>query len=301
MGKRQKMIDYAVSIANDDSHGYSQSRRWPEEGTDFDCSSLMYESASQAGYDVKHGWPRYTGSMPEDFKKAGFACVAFDGNLGDLEAGDILVNVSSHTEMCIGGGRFVGAHIAETGGVDGKPGDQTGNEISICDAYIYPDGWDYVLVPPAESGESGSGTTKSSNGGFDDGPRFCVRTDGGWLDDMVGTRDTGGSSDKYAGILGKSVKYVAIDGVGKYRVCTKANGWLPYVKKFDKGDLENGCAGDGSDIIAIQIPSSKVRYAAHDLNGGWNADMVGTRDTGGSSDKYAGSMSAIDAIRIAWA
>lgn len=150
MGKIQKMIDYAVKIANDDSHGYSQARRFPSQGTDFDCSSLMYESAHQAGYSVPTSGARYTGTMVEHFKKAGFSVVEFDGDLDDLDPGDILVNVTYHTEMYIGNGRFVGAHGPEGEGVDGKPGDQTGEEISIVPAYVYWAGWDYVLVPPKE-------------------------------------------------------------------------------------------------------------------------------------------------------
>ena len=154
MGKIQKMVDYAVAVAEDDRHGYSQVRRWPSQGTDFDCASLMYEAADHAGYPVGEGpdGVRYTGTMLADFKRAGFKALPFDGNLSDLDPGDILLNVENHTEMYIGGGRFVGAHIAETGDVDGAPGDQTGNEISVCGAYIYDEGWDYVLVPPREGG-----------------------------------------------------------------------------------------------------------------------------------------------------
>lgn len=150
MGKIQKMIDYAVAIANDDSHGYSQVRRFPSQGTDFDCSSLMYESAHQAGYNVPTSGTRYTGTMVEHFRKAGFSVFEFDGNLADLDPGDILVNVTYHTEMYIGNGQFVGAHGPEGDGVDGKPGDQTGEEISIVPAYVYWAGWDYVLMPPKE-------------------------------------------------------------------------------------------------------------------------------------------------------
>lgn len=154
MGKIQTMINAAVAIANDDSHGYSQSRRWPSQGTDFDCSSLMYYAANKAGYDVTLGpsGTHYTGTMVADFKKAGFAVYEFDGNLSDLDPGDILVNVQYHTEMYIGNGKFVGAHGSETGGIDGAPGDQTGHEISIVNAYVYDEGWDYVLTPPAEGG-----------------------------------------------------------------------------------------------------------------------------------------------------
>ena len=169
MGKIQKMVDEAVKIAKDDSHGYSQYRRWPAQGTDFDCSSLMYWVAHESGYNVPIN-SGYTGTMLSDFKKAGWTAVAFDGNLDDLEPGDILLNVSDHTEMYIGDGKFVGAHIAETGGIDGQPGDQTGNEISICPAYIYSSGWDYVLVPPKESDSStpsGVPTSKTRLNGID--------------------------------------------------------------------------------------------------------------------------------------
>ena len=153
MGKIQKMVDYAVAIANDDSHGYSQTRRWESQGTDRDCSSLMYDAAHHAGYNVTVGpsGTHYTGTMIDDFRKAGFKVYDFDGNLNDLEKGDILVRdpwgEDGHTEMCIGDGKFVGAHGSEYGTADGKPGDQTGNEISVCNAY---GDWDYVLEPPKE-------------------------------------------------------------------------------------------------------------------------------------------------------
>lgn len=154
MGKVNKMVDTAVAIANDDSHGYSQYRRWPYQGTDFDCSSLMYYSANTAGYDVPLNG--YTGTMISDFSEAGFAVIAFsDIGLSGLIRGDILLNVDYHTEMCIGDGLFVGAHGSETGSIDGEPGDQTGDEISIVPAYVYWDGWNYVLRPPESDKTAG--------------------------------------------------------------------------------------------------------------------------------------------------
>lgn len=162
MGKIQKMIDYAVAVAKDNKHGYSQVRRWPKQGTDFDCASLMYQAAKEAGYNITVGpaGTHYTGTMIDDFKKAGFKSLAFDGNLNDLDPGDILVRdpwgAGGHTEMYIGNGKFVGAHVAETGGTDGKPGDQTGDEISVCNAY---GNWDYVLVPPKETTTTKPATT----------------------------------------------------------------------------------------------------------------------------------------------
>ena len=54
----------------------------------------------------------------------------FFHDVDSLEPGDILWR-SGHTEVYIGDGKNVGAHIAETGGVNGKPGDQTGHEVDV--------------------------------------------------------------------------------------------------------------------------------------------------------------------------
>ncbi len=151
--KADKMVKHAKDIAADDSHGYTQDtgKRW---GPDYDCSSLMYECAKFAGYNIKTGAGKYTGTMVPDFKAAGFTVLPFDGNLNDLDPGDIMLNVKNHTEMYVGNGKFVGAHSSENGTAYGKTGDQTGNEISVVSAYIPSYGWDYVLVPPKESGSS---------------------------------------------------------------------------------------------------------------------------------------------------
>ena len=91
---------------------------------------------------------------------------------------------------------------------------------------------------------------------------------------------------------------MAVGGVGKYRVASQASGWLPWVEKRDLGDLNNGCAGDGSAIVAVEIPNSAIKYQVHVRGGGWLPWMVGTKDTGGSADTFAGNMQPIDAIRI---
>lgn len=149
MTKISKMVQYVKDACNDSSVGYSQNHRW--RNPDVDCSSLMYLAANAAGYNIKTG-SGYTGTMLADFKKAGFTALEFDGNLNDLDPGDIMLNVEYHTEMYVGDGKFGGAHIDENGDVVGrKGGDQTGNEVSICDAYVYSEGWDYVLVPPKET------------------------------------------------------------------------------------------------------------------------------------------------------
>ena len=61
----------------------------------------------------------------------------------NAQRGDIYLDESTHTAMCLGGGKighFIGS---ETGGIDGAPGDQTGRESRIQD--YYRGSWDGVL------------------------------------------------------------------------------------------------------------------------------------------------------------
>lgn len=291
MGKREDMVALAVGVANDDSHGYSQRRRWPWQGTDFDCSSLMYWSANQAGYDVPQSG--YTGTMLEDFRAAGFTAVPWDGNIWDCTPGDILLaynDYRQHTEMYVGDGNNVGAHIAETGDIDGAPGDQTGNEISVAPNW---GDWDWVLIPPDSDSSPSTPAPQPSpspsqpSGGAD------------WQGDMIGKSDTTGTDDDYAGVMGQPIRYIAIEGVGDYQVHDKGGGWWPCVSKYDLGDEENGMAGAGNPIDALRIADPSVCYQSHNLGGGWNPVMRGLKDTGGSSDDFAGEMGvAMDAVRI---
>ena len=146
MTKTEKFIAKAIEIAKDNTHGYSQLDRW---SIDYDCSSLMYICAEAAGYNINKSNPRYTGTMINDFEALGFRVDAFDGNLSDLEAGDILLNTQEHTALYIGNGQIVEASSSETGGKSGKTGDQTGYEIHVRNVYNFP--WTHVLTPPKES------------------------------------------------------------------------------------------------------------------------------------------------------
>lgn len=72
-------VDRMLHYADDDTHGYSQkppSGRW---GPDYDCSSLIYQAANDAGYPVGTGRDkvRFTGTMLKDFEKAGFQILPF--------------------------------------------------------------------------------------------------------------------------------------------------------------------------------------------------------------------------------
>ena len=146
--RRDKFVRAAIDIALDDSHGYDQIYRWGERG-DYDCSSLTYTAAYLAGYDINRSNPRYTGTLERDFIAAGWISQPFDGNLYDMEPGDVLLNRANHVAIAIGNGQLVEAAINEHGDVSGgTPGDQNGLEVRIAPLYSYP--WDVVLTPPLD-------------------------------------------------------------------------------------------------------------------------------------------------------
>lgn len=130
-------------------------------------------------------------------------------------------------------------------------------------------------------------------------PYYNVMAGGVWLGGLRGPVDLTGSDDDFGGLFGSPMQYIAIGDCGGYQVCTEANGWLPVVTGCDPDDYEYGCAGDGSAIYCVKISDPGVHYQTHNLGGGWNDVMVGTRDTGGSGDDFAGEYGVPqDAIRI---
>ena len=125
-----------------------------------------------------------------------------------------------------------------------------------------------------------------------------------WLDEMENLTDTGGSKDKFAGVVGEPMRWLAVNAK-KYRVFTEKSGWLGWITRYDVEDLEDGCAGDGSPILGVEIADDSVRYSAHRMRtkalaGKWYASMRGSKQIDGkSTDHFAGDLAnKIDAIRM---
>ena len=84
----ESAVNWAVKIANDNSHGYDRNSR---RGPNYDCSSLVISAFEQAGCKVKSGGATYTGNMKSVFLRYGFSDVtgkiALSTGLG-LKRGD---------------------------------------------------------------------------------------------------------------------------------------------------------------------------------------------------------------------
>lgn len=133
-------VSWAIGIANDNSHGYSQTDRW---GKDYDCSSLVISAYEQAGVPVRQKGATYTGNMRQAFLACGFVDATYEVGLSSgygLQPGDVLLNYAAHTCLYIGNGKVVNARTDE-----GNPqsGDQSGNEIRIQNYWNFP--WNCVL------------------------------------------------------------------------------------------------------------------------------------------------------------
>lgn len=133
-------LKWAVNIANDQTHGYSQANRW---GPDYDCSSLVIAAYKQAG--VNTGLATYTGNM-SDLLNHGFTEVTKKVNLNTgngLQPGDILYYHKSgtigHTAMYAGANKIVHARGQSYG--SSRTGDQ-GTEIAVCP--YYRGSWQHV-------------------------------------------------------------------------------------------------------------------------------------------------------------
>ena len=128
-----KVVQWAINTANDDTHGYSQeySRRW---GTpDYDCASFVISAYRSVGFKLPYA--AHCSNIKEEFMKEGFEWIPnteIDLSTSKyLKPGDVLLRIAGHTEIYIGNNKQCGAHDDYDGN---RPGDTYGDEV--C-AYTY--------------------------------------------------------------------------------------------------------------------------------------------------------------------
>lgn len=150
---RNDAVSFAVRIANDNSHGYSQAVRSlynTANPKSFDCSSLVLTAyyyaflknglTDQANYLKRNC--SYTGNMLR-MLNTGFEAVARNQTAHvQMIRGDIELNTTYHTALAVGKDIIVHARSSE-GTTDTK--DNSGNEIRTQPWYLYSHGWTHRL------------------------------------------------------------------------------------------------------------------------------------------------------------
>lgn len=150
---RNDAVEFAVGIANDNDHGYSQRIRSLYEinvPKSFDCSSLTLTAyyyaflknglTQQARYLKEHC--SYTGNMLE-MLNCGFEVVARNQTAhAQMIKGDLELNTTHHVAMAVSKDIIVHARSSE-GTADTK--DNSGNEIRTQPWYLYSHGWTHRL------------------------------------------------------------------------------------------------------------------------------------------------------------
>ncbi|MCI5891816.1 MAG: hypothetical protein MRZ66_00200 [Clostridiales bacterium] len=138
-GEINKAIEWAISIANDDNHRYSQDTRW---GPHYDCSSFAISAYEQAGVPVKTDGATYTGDMKAVFLKNGFEDVTSSCNLSTgsgMKKGDVLLNEAHHAAL-----------VQQDGGTTVEARGSSYGIVTNVSYRNYP--WDCVLRYTRDSG-----------------------------------------------------------------------------------------------------------------------------------------------------
>jgi GH25 family lysozyme M1 (1,4-beta-N-acetylmuramidase) len=146
-------VDFAIKMANDNTHGYSQKVRSLyniDTPSSFDCSSLVctayYYALTKNGLTEQAEYLKkncsYTGNMLK-MRNCGFEVVATNQTAHKkMQKGDIELNVTYHTALAIDAENIVHARSSE-GTSDTKDG--SGNEIRTQAWYQYSKGWTHRL------------------------------------------------------------------------------------------------------------------------------------------------------------
>lgn len=109
-----------------------------------------------------------------------------------------------------------------------------------------------TILTPSKTTNSQSSSSSSSSTSASKPTitfKYKVRAGGKWYPEVCNLAD-------YAGVRGKAITDVAIgvtQGSVKYRVHVKGGSWLPYVTGYNTSDGNNGYAGNGREIDAIEV------------------------------------------------
>lgn len=263
-------------------------------GGDRDCSSAVISAYQAAGLDVN---ATYTGNMREAFLATG-KFEWWNTSSTTAQRGDIYLNESDHTAMCVddGSGSYgydalAEFSINEFGGITGgQVGDQTGSESSIHGYYDFP--WDCTLhCTDRELANRAAAVMEHlctcPNHGY-------TQSSGRWGDGTTESIEVDGSGQTTVQPAAQPTSSTGI----RYRLHTLGGGWLSWMNgTYDEGgsgDDFAGNPGQSHDMLMVE----GATYRVHTLNNGW-LDWVSGCDENDDQYGMAGIWGdAIDGIQV---
>ena len=163
MGNYSNLINL-INTAEKSNLGYDQGQRWSFldrknkriiPGAECDCSALSMGLAYLAGYPVNiDAQPCFTGTAADIMRAAGWKVSDVSrwslAQINDASvAGCHLVGVGHMLIKTVHGNLWLSANIDENGNiVGGRPGNQTGSEVSVRELWNRHDGWQTLITPP---------------------------------------------------------------------------------------------------------------------------------------------------------
>lgn len=259
-------------------------------------NKLIYKSAGSgdiARTSVKKGW----GKWYEGYEKP--------------QVGDVILFTWNNLGYYPGQDKYFSDHVGIVYKVDSSTvytvegnTNSNSNDRSVVAKHQYKLGSGVIngYYRPAWSGSISEPVTVSIPS-----VTYRVKSGGKWgaaVTDMKGC----------AGTVGKPITDIAVkfgQGTCKYRVHVKSTKkWLPWVTGYNINDYNNGYAGNGKEIDAIQIyyttPSNistsigvlRAKYHVSPVKSGYYSYQYDTETTNGQ-DGYAGSFGkSIDRLQI---
>ena len=277
------------------------------------CAGMMYLFSKAGALDmIPGGKVANCGTLAVNFYNAGQLHKPGEVKVGDLVTFSWSGATTSmyplntkgyksfdHVELCIAVGSSTITCIgANNGGVecdDFQVKTRYKSNLSACCRPAYADGGKDDDKP------SGSVTPNIF---------YRVRTNRSWLPEVKNDEDYAGLRPN-SGERGFAITDIAIGadaGTVKYRVHNRGGAWLPYVTGYDIDDSENGYAGDGKEIDAVEIiyytdieKCGEYYFAKYRVSpvGGTYFDWQYDNITDDKQDGYAGDFGrTIDRLQI---
>ena len=291
--KVKDFINKLKEIANLPTTYYSVAggdwAKWNGSSWNFDCVILV--KAILWGWNgnknSSHGGANYgsNGVYDDSTEQIINRCNNVSSDFSKIEAGELLW-MPGHVGIYIGSSQVIECTAAWESKVLYSNIDTYGNRSRNGSTVLR---WQkHGKLPYIDySGSSEVVPTPSSNNAVN--VYYRVKTQKhGWLPEVVNLTD-------YAGFEGSPVTDVAIKvdkGSIKYRVHIKGGSWLPYVTGYNINEGNNGYAGDGKPIDAIEVyyytpdeirPYKKAKYKVNDYPYQYD------NETGNGQDGYAGA------------